>query len=117
MRKKSFRRIAGATAGTVACMALLVAPASAAPDATAKAEHDYSVSCKGGKTNFSWSDGSINTRIYFNNHCSESAKVTVQLADASSEWLECLTVPAGKKGSKEFNHGLSGSVQKLRDGC
>ena len=117
MNSKAFRRIAGATAGTAACMALLVAPASAAPDATTKAGHTYSISCTGGKANLSWSTGTLNTRVYYNNHCSTTAKVSVQLADAENTWLECLSMPAGKKSSKEFNHGLSGSIQKMIKGC
>lgn len=117
MRSKAFRLIAGTTAGTAACMALLVAPASAAPDVTTKADHSYSVTCKGGKANLSWSTGSLNTRVYYNNHCSTTAKVSVQLADAENTWLECLSMPAGKKSSKEFNHGLTGSIQKMIKGC
>lgn len=100
----------------VLALSLTSAPASA-DEVSAQAA--FSFGCGEGnsnRANFSWERGTINTRIYHNNHCRTAQPVRVYLRDAAGSWSVCWTVPTGK-GSREFHHGLTGQVDGMRKGC
>ncbi|WP_329182311.1 hypothetical protein OG754_40710 (plasmid) [Streptomyces decoyicus] len=79
----------------------------------------FKVSCHKAhkKANFSWHEGSVFTKIYFNNHCSHQVKVRVHMTDASRPSSTCMKVNRKTKGSHNFHHGLTGHITKLTKGC
>ncbi|OPF84756.1 hypothetical protein VT50_0201775 [Streptomyces antioxidans] len=107
----------------MASSALLFAgPANAAEHSTAgdvSAKRGYVVACQtpGDTANFSWKSGTINTTIYFNNHCSHSVNVSVEITDLEGPVKHCLTTDAREKGKKKYQTGASGKVTHISRGC
>lgn len=115
LKKMAAAGIIAATATTM----FAATPASAAEAAT-KGTVRFSFGCNGStkaRANFSYNEGTVSTTVYYNNHCSHSVRVTVNMADASGQNIHCLKVPAHKKGSKKYRQGLSGTFKGLSKGC
>ncbi|CAM3587201.1 hypothetical protein NOGI109294_04120 [Nocardiopsis gilva] len=81
LKKMAAAGIIAATATTM----FAATPASAAEAAT-KGTVRFSFGCNGStkaRANFSYNEGTVSTTVYYNNHCSHSVRVTVNMADAS----------------------------------
>lgn len=76
----------------------------------------FSCEWEDGNINFSWERGTLNTRVYVNNHCSDVRYFTVIITDLEGGKNVCWRVPVGKS-SKEFSHGLSGRVSSIVRHC
>lgn len=112
----------GSVSATEPPSAPTLAAAATAPDAETRDDDEkkkFSVKCKSGdkKANFSWVEGTVTTRVYYNNHCSHAVKVTVHTGDIQGDYAECWTVKADSKSSKKFQQGMAGTFKGLTKGC
>ncbi|MCP9212880.1 hypothetical protein [Streptomyces cucumeris] len=116
-----------ATAAMAGSTLMLAGPASAAeqskpgtPSGTVSAAaENYTVACNtpGDTANFSWKSGTVNTTVYFNNHCGHSVNITLEITDLEGPQNHCLTTEAGEKGKKKYQTGASGSITHVSRGC
>ncbi|GAA3689423.1 hypothetical protein GCM10022224_063590 [Nonomuraea antimicrobica] len=57
----------------------------------------------GAKINFSWTDGTESTTVYFNNHCTTKVNVKIEWRFSSyGQTWRCMTVNPLTKGRKKF---------------
>ena len=86
---------------------------NATGDVSPAAVHRGSFTCsspKGQNLNISWSPGTTSVTVYYNNHCSQSRHLKVNLAARTDV---CFTVSAKTKSSKKVSNKFGAVVQSV----
>ncbi|CAN7250635.1 hypothetical protein LJR220_001044 [Bradyrhizobium sp. LjRoot220] len=108
MRINTTRRTAIAASTVIAASLLQGSPASAYYEGFFCSEQSSR------RANYTWGDGTIRTKVYYNNHCRRRVKVTLNFITIPGNVVsKCWRTPAGK-GSKVWNFQDLNDIQR---GC